>query len=154
MGWQKNDYSSWASQSNLVAAILAILVFGLIVERWGARRIYILAMVGVAAIALAMLTLQPIWANGLVLIGFIFVSRSLNTFRLVAGGAVSMALSTPAVAASQFTLLVAFINFGNMTAGALLGWIDSLGGIPAMFTALAVCSLIAAAFAFAAKVGR
>jgi PAT family beta-lactamase induction signal transducer AmpG len=101
-----------------------------------------------------MLMLQPIWANGLVLIGFIFASRSLNTFRLVAGGAVSMSLCTPAVAASQFTLLVAFINFGNMTAGASLGWIDSLGGIPAMFTALALCSLIAAAFAFAAKVGR
>jgi MFS transporter, PAT family, beta-lactamase induction signal transducer AmpG len=154
LGWQKNDYSSWASQSNLVAAILAILVFGLIVQRWGARRIYILAMVSVAAIALAMLMLQPIWANGLVLIGFIFVSRSLNTFRLVAGGAVSMALCTPAVAASQFTLLVAFINFGNMAAGASLGWIDSLGGIPAMFTALAVCGLLSAAFAFAAKVGR
>ncbi len=154
LGWEKNDYSGWASQSNLVAALLAILVFGLIVQRWGARRIFILAMVSMATIALAMLMLKPIWANGLILIGFIFASRSLITLRLAAGGAVSMALCTPAVAASQFTLLVAFISFGNMTAGALLGWIDSLGGIPAMFTALAVCSLTAAAFAFAAKVGR
>ena len=154
LGWQKNDYSSWASQSNLVAAILAILLFGLIVERWGARRIFILTMVSMAAIALAMLILQPVWANGLVLIGFIFASRSVNTFRLVAGGAVSMALCIPTVAASQFTLLVAFINFGNMTAGASLGWIDGLGGIPAMFTAMAVCGLLSAAFAFAAKVGR
>lgn len=154
LGWEKNDYSGWASQSNLVAALLAILVFGLIVQRWGARRIFILAMVSMATIALAMLMLQPIWANGLILIGFIFASRSLITLRLASGGAVSMALCTPAVAASQFTLLVAFVSFGNMTAGALLGWIDSLGGIPAMFTALAVCSLTAAAFAFAAKVGR
>jgi len=154
LGWEKNDYSSWASQSNLVAGILGVILFGFIVERCGALRIFILTMVSMAAIALAMLILQPIWANGLILIGFIFASRSLNTFRLVAGGAASMALCTPAVAASQFTLFMAFVNFGNMTAGASLGWIDSLGGIPAMFSALGVCGLLSAAFAFAAKAGR
>ena len=33
-------------------------------------------------------------------------------------------------------------------------WLDSLGGIPAMFIAVAVCSLTATAFAFAAKMAR
>ena len=154
LGWEKDVYSGWVSQSNLVGGILGILLFGFVAERWGARRVFILTMLINTAIALTMLALQPHWAIGLILIGFIFVFKSLNTLRQVTAGAVSMALCTPAVAASQFTLFMAFLNFGNMAASASLGWLDSLGGIPAMFTAMAVCGLTAAAFAFAAKAGR
>lgn len=50
--------------------------------------------------------------------------------------------------------LIAALAFAMGLASASLGWLDSLGRIPAMFTAMAVCSLTAAAFAFAAKVGR
>lgn len=154
LGWKKDIYSGWVSQSNLVAGVLGLLFFGLIAERWGARRVFILVMISMAATALTMLALQPHWGTGLILIAFIFVFKTLNTLRLAMGSAVAMALCTPAVAASQFTLLVAFINFGNMAASASLGWLDSLGGIPAMFTAIVVCGLTAATFAFASKVGR
>jgi MFS transporter, PAT family, beta-lactamase induction signal transducer AmpG len=154
LGWEKNVYSGWASQSNLVAGILGLILFGFIAERWGAGRLFIVSMFSMTALALAMLLLQPLWANGLILIGFIFTSRSLHTLRSVASGTLGMAHCAPAIAASQFTLFMACINFGNMSAAASLGWLDSLGGIPAMFTAMAVCGLIAAAFAFAAKVGR
>ncbi|MEY4268928.1 MAG: hypothetical protein RLZZ58_144 [Pseudomonadota bacterium] len=154
LGWEKNVYSGWASQSNLVAGILGLLLFGFIAERLGARRVFILSMVIMITLALAMLMLQPLWANGLILIGFIFVSRSLHTLRSVASGTMGMTLCTPAIAASQFTLFMACINFGNMSAAASLGWLDRLGGIPAMFVAMAVCGLIAIGFAFAAKVGR
>lgn len=154
LGWKKDIYSGWVSQSNLVAGVLGLLFFGLIAERWGARRVFILVMISMAATALTMLALQPHWGTGLILIGFIFVFKTLNTLRLAMGSAVAMTLCTPAVAASQFTLLVAFINFGNMAASASLGWLDSLGGIPAMFTAIVVCGLTSAAFAFASKVGR
>ena len=154
LGWEKDIYSGWVSQANLVAGVLGLLFFGLIAEQLGARRTFILVMVSVAASALTMLALQPHWGTGLVLIGFIFFFKALNTLRLAMGSAVAMALCTPAVAASQFTLLVAFINFGNMSASASLGWLDSLGGIPAMFFAMAVFGLSAAVLAFVAKVGR
>ena len=130
------------------------MFFGLIAEQLGARRTFILVMVSVAAAALTMLALQPHWGTGLVLIGFIFFFKALNTLRLAMGSAMAMVLCTPAVAASQFTLMIAFVSFGIMSASASLGWLDSLGGIPAMFAAMAVFGLIAAAFAFAAKVGR
>lgn len=154
LGWEKDTYSGWVSQANLVAGILGLLFFGLIAEHWGARRVLILVMISMAATALTMLALQPLWGTGLILIGFIFVFKSLMTLRLATGSAVAMALCTPAVAASQFTLMIAFVNFGIMSASASLGWLDSLGGIPAMFIAMAVCGLTAAGFAFAAKVGR
>lgn len=154
LGWEKDTYSGWVSQSNLVAGILGLLFFGLIAERWGARRIFILVMITIVAAALTMLALRPHWDVGLILIAFIFVFKPLLTLRLATGAAVAMTLCSPAVAASQFTLLMAFINFGTMSASASLGWLDGLGGIPAMFAAMAVCGVTGAAFAFAAKVGR
>lgn len=154
LGWEKDTYSGWVSQANLVAGILGLLFFGLISERWGARRTFILVMVSVAATALTMLALQPHWGTGLILIVSIFVLKALLALRLATGSAMAMVLCTPAIAASQFTLMIAFVNFGIMSASASLGWLDSLGGIPAMFAGMAVWGLIAAAFAFAAKVGR
>lgn len=65
-----------------------------------------------------------------------------------------MRLCTPAVAATQFAVFMAILNLGRAVASASLGWLDSLGGIPAMFAAMALCALITAALAFAAKVGR
>lgn len=154
LGWEKDVYSGWVGQSNLVAGLLGILLFGFMAERWGPRRVLIPTMLGLTAMALAMLVFQAHWTNGLILIAAIFIFKGLNTLRAVTAGAVSMALCTPAVAASQFTLFMAVINFGNMAGSASLGWLDSLGGIPAMLTAMAVCGLTAATFAFAAKVGR
>lgn len=86
LGWEKDVYSGWVSQSNLVAGVLGLLFFGLIAERWGPRRVFIMAMISMAATALTMLALQPHWGTGLILIGFIFVVKSLNTLRLATGG--------------------------------------------------------------------
>jgi MFS transporter, PAT family, beta-lactamase induction signal transducer AmpG len=154
VGWEKDMYSSWTSQSNLIAGLLSLLVFGFLSERFGPRRMLIVTMVSLAGTALILFALQPFWANGLILIVAIFALKSLNNLRAVTGGAVSMALTSPAVAASQFTLFMATVNLGNMSGSASLGWLDGLGGIPAMCGAIAACSLTAAAFAFAAKVGR
>lgn len=62
--------------------------------------------------------------------------------------------------ASQAQLLAglpAALLFGFAAArpgGLALGRLDALGGSPAMFVAIAVSSVIAAALAFAARVGR
>ena len=98
--------------------------------------------------------LQDYWNNSALFIGAVFLFTTLAFLRSVTGGSLAMRLCTPAVAATQFAVFLALFNLGRSAASASLGWLDSLGGIPAMFTAMAVCSLIAAAFAFAAKVGR
>ena len=79
---------------------------------------------------------------------------ALTVLRGVAAGSLAMRLCTPAIAATQFAVFMAILNLGRTAASASLGWLDSLGGIPAMFTAMVICSLTAALFAFAAKVGR
>ncbi len=154
LGWEKNIYSAWSSQAMLVAGLASALMFGLAASRWGARRMFIVAALLAAATALAMLGLQDQWTNPVFFTAAIFIFTALTFLRGVASGSLAMRLCTPAIAATQFAVFMAILNLGRTIASASLGWLDSLGGIPAMFTAMAICSLTAAAFAFAAKVGR
>jgi MFS transporter, PAT family, beta-lactamase induction signal transducer AmpG len=101
-----------------------------------------------------MFILQSHWTNPAFFIAAIFMFNALVVLRGVASGSLAMRLCTPAIAATQFAVFMAILNLGRTLASASLGWIDSLGGIPAMFIAMVVCSLLAAAFALAAKVGR
>ncbi len=154
LGWEKTAYSGWSGQANLVAGLAGGLFFGFAATRWGARRVFIAGALMASAAAAAMLGLQDQWTNPVVLIAAIFTFTGLAVLRAVTSGSLAMRLCIPAVAATQFAVFMAILNLGRSFASASLGWLDSLGGIPAMFTAMAVCSLAAAAFAFAAKVGR
>lgn len=154
LGWEKAVYSGWSGQASLVEGLAGALFFGLMTHRWGARRMFITTALMGAASAAAMITLQSHWTNPAFFITAIFMFNALVVLRGVASGSLAMRLCTPAIAATQFALFMAILNLGRTLASASLGWLDSLGGIPAMFSAMIVCSLLAAAFAFAAKVGR
>lgn len=154
LGWEKATYSGWASLAQLVAGLAAAVFFGNAANHWGARRSFILCSLATAAVALGMLALKADWTNSIFFISSIFLFNALFVLRAVAAGSLSMRLCTPAVAATQFAVFMAILNLGRTFASASLGWLDSLGGIPAMFTAMAVCGAVAAWFAFAAKVGR
>lgn len=154
LGWEKATYSGWSSQANLVAGLVSVVLFGWAASHWGARRVFIGCALLTAAGGAAMVALQDHWTNPAIFITAIFLFTSLSFLRSVTGGALAMRLCTPAVAATQFAVFMAIFNLGRTIASASLGWLDSLGGIPAMFTAMAVCGLTAAALAFVAKVGR
>lgn len=154
LGWEKAIYSGWAGQANLVAGLVCVLIFGVAASHWGARRLFIGCALITSTCAMAMVALQGFWTNSTVFIGAIFLFTALTFLRSVTGGSLAMRLCTPAVAATQFAVFMAIFNLGRAMASASLGWLDSLGGIPAMFAAMAVCALVTAAFAFAAKVGR
>jgi PAT family beta-lactamase induction signal transducer AmpG len=154
LGWEKDIYSGWSSQAFLVAGLFGGLAFGVAAERWGATRMFILCALMAAAAALAMLVGQAQWDNPTVFVVAIFGLTALTMLRAITSGAMAMRLCTPAIAATQFAVFMAINNLGRTVAAGSLGWLDSLGGIPAMFTAMAVCSLAGAIFAFAAKVGR
>jgi MFS transporter, PAT family, beta-lactamase induction signal transducer AmpG len=154
LGWEKAIYSGWVGQANLVAGLVCVFIFGAAASHWGARRLFIGCALMTSAGAAAMVALQGFWTNPAVFIGAIFLFTALTFLRSVTGGSLAMRLCTPAVAATQFAVFIAIFNLGRAIASASLGWLDSLGGIPAMFAAMAVCALVTAAFAFAAKVGR
>lgn len=154
LGWEKAVYSAWSGQANLVAGLVCVFIFGAAASHLGARRLFIGCALITSVCAAVMVALQGIWTNPAVFIGAIFLFTSLTFLRSVTGGSLAMRLCTPAVAATQFAVFMAIFNLGRTIASASLGWLDSLGGIPAMFAAMAVCAVVTAGFAFAAKVGR
>lgn len=154
LGWEKSTFANWSGQAKLVAGLGGAIIFGLLVERFGARRMMVVGLVAYALAALVMLALQPRWTDPRLLIAAIFCFSALLTFRNITGGSVSMRLCVPAVAASQFSAFMAIMNVGQTGALASLGLLDRLGGIPAMFGAIIVIGLIGAMAAVVAKVGR
>lgn len=154
LGWEKDVYTGWVSQAPLLAGLPAALPFGFAAARLGARRAFILCALATAVFALAMLGLRGMWSSPALFIGAIFPTEITRAMRFVTAGSLCMRLCTLAIAATRFAVFMAMLNLGQVLGGFALGWLDALGGIPAMFVAIAVSSLIAAAFAFAAKVGR
>ena len=154
LGWEKDTFTSWSSQAQLLAGLPAALLFGFAAARWGARRAFIIAAVLTGVCSLAMLALQSHWTNPAVFIGLIFATETVRALRLVAGGSLSMRLCTPAIAATQFAVFMAVLNLGSVLGGLALGWLDAVGGIPAMLAAAALCSFVGAGLAITAKVGR
>ncbi len=154
LGWGDGVYAGWSGPANLISGLLGVLVFGLLAERFGAKRMFVMAHLLSGGAALAVLALRPEWASPQLLIIAIFVFSSLLIFQLVTASAVAIRLCSPAVAATQFSLFMATINLGAVAASALLGTLDAWGGFDAMFSAMVVIGILGAAFAFAAKVGR
>jgi MFS transporter, PAT family, beta-lactamase induction signal transducer AmpG len=152
LGWEKDIYSGWGSQAMLVSGLAGGLLFGLAAGLLGARRLFILGALLGTVTALGMLGLHAHWTNPVIMISAIFIFTLLTTLRAVTSGSLAMRLCTPSVAATQFAVFMAILNLGRTIASASLGWLDSMGGIPAMFTAMAILCLTAAAFAFSAKV--
>ena len=154
LGWQKDMFTTWSSQAQLLAGLPAALLFGFAAARWGARRAFICAAVLTGVCALGMLALQSHWANPAVFIAFIFATEIVRALRLVAGGSLAMRLCTPAIAATQFAVFMAVFNLGTVLGGLMLGWLDGIGGIPAMLAAAALSSFVGAGLAVTAKVAR
>lgn len=154
LGWEKDVFTTWSSRAQLLAGLPAALLFGFVAARWGARRTFIVAAALTGAIALVMLALQEHGANPVIFIGLIFATEIVRALRLVAGGSLTMRLCTPAIAATQFAVFMAVLNLGTVLGGFALGWLDGLGGIPAMWAGAALCSCAGAALTLAAKAGR
>jgi PAT family beta-lactamase induction signal transducer AmpG len=154
LGWTNDTYANWAGKANLAAGLLGVFVFGFLTEWLGARRSLVLAMVGMAVAALAFLWLLPNSQGPTLFIVAIFVFIGIDNLRSVSGSAVAMRLCVPAVAATQFSLMMAAANLGISAGSASLGTLDRLGGIPAMLVALAVFALTAAGVALWSRAGR
>jgi PAT family beta-lactamase induction signal transducer AmpG len=154
LGWAEATYASWTGTANLVAGLSAVLLLGFAVERWGARRSFLLHHLLGAAMALLLFWLMRGGGGSAVLVTAIFAFTLLDNLRSVSGSAVAMRLSEPAVAATQFSLFMAVANLGISAASASLGTLDRLGGLEAMAAAIVGAGLLGAGFAAAAKVGR
>jgi len=146
-GWTDAMYSSTSGAANFVSGILSIVIFGILVHRLGTRWSMLLATGIFAAMSLFMAFNEPLWIQDQILNLFIYVAVCAIVLIIVSWAVTAMRMCTPAVAATQFALYMAAANLGASIGAALLGPIESLGGYPAVFIAIAA-GLIVGGFLF------
>ncbi|MWV28916.1 MFS transporter [Aurantiacibacter rhizosphaerae] len=152
LGWSSDGYSTFGSAVMLGAGLLGIVFTGLLIKWCGIVRLTVVASLVLIVAALIAGTTFSAWEGNTIFMTIFIVQTvtvTLITILMIAWG---MMLSNPAVAASQFAVMMAIPNFGRSTmAGASGQVIESFGYGATFFVTAAITTLGLAVFLFAAK---
>lgn len=144
-GFDESGYGGLAAGANLAGGAFGILLAGVIADRLSPRRALILSLVGMAAAQVFLAAWPSAMTNtggfSIYTYAYIlcFVMMSVSLY------AEAMRLSTPAVAATQFALFMAILNFGTYAGAGRFALIESLTGYAGAAIAGAIVTLAAAA---------
>lgn len=144
-GWSDEGFSSLSGIASLTAGLAGVFVFGFLVNRIGTRVGGTSGLLLYSALGLAMVLLQPIWANSWIIAAFAFGAFLTDIFLKVSTCSTAMRLCDVKVAATQFTLYMALANAGTTISGFLTGPLERLGGNQALLMGVVVAGLIGAA---------
>ncbi len=133
VGWDEAGITATAGTAQLVAGILGLTLGGWLGDRFGAKRTTIAFFALYMAFSASMLLMQDMWSSSSVFIYFVYGWSCLDILITVAALPISMRLSNPKVAATQFTLYMACSNFGISIGAWVFSFSDRLGGLPTMF---------------------
>jgi PAT family beta-lactamase induction signal transducer AmpG len=142
-GWAEDQVTAVVGVGQLVAGIVGMTVGGVLGDRWGAKRTTILFFCCGLMFNATMFMGQASWANSRFVTLFILAWISLDTLLTIAMLPIAMRLCHRSVAATQFTLYMAFNNFGISLGAVLLGAAERLGGIATMFALLVLFTIVA-----------
>jgi PAT family beta-lactamase induction signal transducer AmpG len=130
-GWSITEYTGLISSAQFASGVAGLLIGGWIVERLGAQRSVVMyALIGIT-VFIGMGLNQDSWTNDSFLISVFVTYEFLVTFMAIAVIPICMRLCSPAVAATQFTVFMAFANFGRPI-GAWISGITAGAGSPAL----------------------
>lgn len=144
-GWAEERISAISGTAQLVGGIVGMTIGGIAGDRLGAKRAALLFFACWLALNAAMFVGQPLWSDGRFVTAFMLVWRPLDTLIAVALLPVTMRLCNATVAATQFTLYMALVNFGISLGAMTLGWSERIGGIAPLFIGVAILNIFAIA---------
>ncbi|MCB1561593.1 MAG: MFS transporter [Xanthomonadales bacterium] len=138
LGWSSERYSHFAGSVTLVAGVLGITLTGLLIKSFGLARL--VTMVGVLLVVLALAggITRDNWVDSGVLpviLAAQLIGMTILSILLIAW---AMLLCRPAVAASQFALMMAVSNFARSGMSGAWGQLTESHGYAAVFYAVAV----------------
>lgn len=126
-GWSISEYTGLISTAQFSAGVGALLIAWWIVDKLGAQRtLRIYVTIGLVAF-LAMGLNQPLWTETYMLVAMFYLIEFLATFGAAALIPICMRMCNPAVAATQFTVYMAFSNFGRPLGASLSGFTAGAG---------------------------
>lgn len=141
--WDRGLFTDRDATADLLGGLFGIFVSGWLADKVGPLRALGGALIGMAvlnAAATAMWQTEGFYFAYLLLYSVLFVLMSVCTY------AIAMGQSRGSVAATQFSIFMALLNFGTSIGAGQLGWLRDAGGYEAAFAACAALSAIALGF--------
>jgi PAT family beta-lactamase induction signal transducer AmpG len=121
LGWSDVEYSQFAGGPALFLGLGGSVVGGFFADRVGHRRLAAIASITLAVIWVGFALIEPWWQIRAAVIPFMLLEQFLIAAMSVSLWALLMDVSTPAIAATQFTAYMALFNLSNTLGFKLAG---------------------------------
>jgi len=135
LGWTAAAFSNTIALAKLVGGVVGMVGGGLLVKWLGRTGAVRVALLGVAAVGVAMGVAAPFWSSPLAGQAYLLLTATAQTLATIALFATCMALCWKPVAAVQFALFMVFYNVGLVAGSALMGpLVEALTDTQVLFT--------------------
>lgn len=125
LGWTSGSYSQLYSTANLIGGIGGMIIGGILIEKFGKKRMMNHYFMGMVLLTVALATLKMYWHFTYFIYGFMIAYNILYTFACIGVFSIAMQCCWKKVSASQFTLYMTISNLGRIALAALIGPINT-----------------------------
>ena len=126
LGWTNTSYSQVFSTTSIVGGFFGMFVGGALVDFFGDKRMITIYLIISAVIIITLGLSSNLWQNDKFIFAFILLYYLFYTFLCIGMFAASMKLCWKVVAATQFTLFMAFSNMGRAIGSGLVGTLKEM----------------------------
>lgn len=126
LGWTNTSFSQVYSITTVVGGFFGMFAGGALVDFFGDKKMIIIYLISTMILITGLALLPNLWGNDKFIFGFILLYYLFYTFLCIAMFAASMKLCWQTVAATQFTLFMAFSNIGRAAGSGLVGSLKEL----------------------------
>lgn len=126
LGWTNTSFSQVFSITTVVGGFFGMFAGGALVDFFGDKKMIIIYLISTMILITGLALLPNLWGNDKFIFGFILLYYLFYTFLCIAMFAASMKLCWQTVAATQFTLFMAFSNIGRAAGSGLVGSLKEL----------------------------
>jgi PAT family beta-lactamase induction signal transducer AmpG len=144
LGWDKGDYTSATGGYAIFLGIGGSVAGGWLADWYGAKRMTILFTLLLGLLWIAFALAEAAWSYRALGLAFLVLQELLLALLSVSLFAMFMTISSPAVAATQFTTYMSLLNLSNTLGSAAAGRISAILAPSAVFLAIGLfqCALV------------
>ena len=143
LGWTNADYAQYYSTASLIGGISGMLIGGILIDKFGKKKIVNICFIGMLLSTSALAFFQPYWTHTTFIYSYMIIYNVIYTFSSIGFFAIAMQCCWKKVSASQFTLYMTICNLGRAAFTALIGPIKANFDWPFTLFASAIMIVIA-----------
>ncbi len=134
--WTQTEYTNVVGGGAVLLGLATSVAGGFIADRFGARRVAVLASLALGLLWVTFALLHPAWDRRWLGIAFLYAQEMLAALLTVSLFSLFMGIAWPVVAATQFTAYMALMNLSNTFGAWSAGLLSEHLSVPAVFLLL------------------